>query len=149
MRAGACPGISPASAKRLVRRRQWPRQAGNDGWTVVLVPLAETRKPQAAHRHKLSPPDNALVGGARQRACRGGIRGGRSPVTPTTIVSAPDAARLLGQALTTLREQLDAANWRSDDDRTRADQAEAKVAALQAEPAARRRGRRRQCRQGS
>jgi hypothetical protein len=30
-------GISAASAERLVRRRRWPRQTGNDGIVRVLV----------------------------------------------------------------------------------------------------------------
>ena len=37
-------GISPLSAERLVRRKGWPGQRGNDGFVRVLVPLAEARK---------------------------------------------------------------------------------------------------------
>jgi len=37
-------GISALSAERLVRRRNWPRQVGNDGIVRVLVPLTEARK---------------------------------------------------------------------------------------------------------
>lgn len=37
----AVRGISRASAERLVRRKHWPRQVGNDGITRVTVPLAE------------------------------------------------------------------------------------------------------------
>jgi hypothetical protein len=37
-------GISAASAERLVRRRKWSRQVGNDGVARVLVPLEEARK---------------------------------------------------------------------------------------------------------
>jgi hypothetical protein len=40
----AVRGISALSAERLVRRRRWPRQAGNDGVVRVLVPLTEARK---------------------------------------------------------------------------------------------------------
>ena len=32
-------GTSQASAQRLVRRKHWPRQVGNDGVVRVLVPL--------------------------------------------------------------------------------------------------------------
>ena len=35
---------SQASAQRLVRRKHWPRQVGNDGVVLVLVPLDEARK---------------------------------------------------------------------------------------------------------
>lgn len=41
-------GISVPSAERLVRRRRWARQAGNDGVVRVNVPLTEAqgrRKP--------------------------------------------------------------------------------------------------------
>jgi len=37
-------GTSQASAQRLVRRKHWPRQVGNDGVVRVLVPLDEARK---------------------------------------------------------------------------------------------------------
>jgi hypothetical protein len=40
----AVRGISALSAERLVRRKHWPRQAGNDGIVRVLVPLTEARK---------------------------------------------------------------------------------------------------------
>jgi hypothetical protein len=41
-------GISAASAERLVHRRRWARQVGNDGIVRVTVPLTEAqdrRKP--------------------------------------------------------------------------------------------------------
>ena len=34
----AVRGTSQASAQRLVRRKHWPRQVGNDGVVRVLVP---------------------------------------------------------------------------------------------------------------
>src|SRR5215472_15602211 len=37
-------GISALSAERLVRRRHWPRQVGNDGVVCILVPLTEVCK---------------------------------------------------------------------------------------------------------
>jgi hypothetical protein len=40
----AVRGISALSAERLVRRKHWPRQVGNDGIVHVLVPLTEARK---------------------------------------------------------------------------------------------------------
>jgi hypothetical protein len=32
-------GIAPASARRLVARRQWPRKPGNDGRALIAIPL--------------------------------------------------------------------------------------------------------------
>ena len=43
-------GISALSAERLVRRRNWPRQVGNDGVVRVLVPLTEARTQPAKAR---------------------------------------------------------------------------------------------------
>jgi hypothetical protein len=40
----AVRGVSALSAERLVRRKHWPRQVGNDGVVRVLVPLTEARK---------------------------------------------------------------------------------------------------------
>jgi hypothetical protein len=40
----AVRGISALSAERLVRRKHWPRQTGNDGIVRVLVPLTEAQK---------------------------------------------------------------------------------------------------------
>ena len=41
----AVRGISVSCAERLVRRRHWPRQVGNDGVVRIIVPLDETQKP--------------------------------------------------------------------------------------------------------
>jgi hypothetical protein len=46
----AVRGISPLSAQRLVRRKNWPRQVGNDGVVRVLVPLTEARKVAGTRR---------------------------------------------------------------------------------------------------
>ena len=40
-------GISAHSAERLVRRRRWPKQLGNDGTVRVLVPADEARPASA------------------------------------------------------------------------------------------------------
>jgi hypothetical protein len=60
----AVRGISALSAERLVRRRRWPRQAGNDGVVRVLVPLKEVRKAggnrrvsKPGHPPRTDPPD--------------------------------------------------------------------------------------------
>jgi len=42
--------ISRLSAQRLVRRKNWPRQVGNDGVVRVLVPLTEARKVASTRR---------------------------------------------------------------------------------------------------
>ena len=44
----AVRGISVPSARRLVLRHRWPRQAGNDGIVRVTVPLAALEKPEEA-----------------------------------------------------------------------------------------------------
>jgi hypothetical protein len=46
----AVRGISALSAERLVRRKHWPRQVGNDGIVHVLVPLTEARKVSGSRR---------------------------------------------------------------------------------------------------
>jgi hypothetical protein len=46
----AVRGISVVSAERLVRRKHWPRQVGNDGVVRILVPLTEARKAGGNHR---------------------------------------------------------------------------------------------------
>ena len=55
----AVRGISRASAERLVRRKHWPRQIGNDGVVRVLVP-PEDAAPEStgngAHRSPGHPP---------------------------------------------------------------------------------------------
>ena len=55
----AVRGISRASAERLVRRKHWPRQIGNDGVVRVLVP-PENATPESvgnsAHGSSGHPP---------------------------------------------------------------------------------------------
>jgi hypothetical protein len=79
----AVRGISALSAERLVRRKHWPRQAGNDGVIRVLVPLAEARK----------------VGGNRRPA-----RSGHPPLTSAAPV--PDLRAVIREVI---REISDAA----------------------------------------
>ncbi len=57
-------GIKEPAAIRLVQRRRWKRQPGNDGAARVAVPLSELRP------SRLVTPDVVLVGGdsrARER----------------------------------------------------------------------------------
>jgi hypothetical protein len=88
----AVRGISVLSAERLVRRKNWPRQVGNDGVVRVLVPLTEARK----------------VAGTR--------RGASSGYPPRTV--APDAPDIRGIIREVIREIAAAAppDDRDDDD---------------------------------
>jgi cell division septum initiation protein DivIVA len=55
-------GIGADSARNLVRRKRWPRQAGNDGLARVGVPveyISENAKPDAP----AEPPTNAPIDG--------------------------------------------------------------------------------------
>lgn len=78
-------GISALSAERLVRRKHWPRQAGNDGVIRVLVPLAEARK----------------VAGNRRLA-----RFGHPPLTSAAAAPVPDVRAVIREVI---REISDAA----------------------------------------
>ena len=88
----AVRGISPLSAQRLVRRKNWPRQVGNDGVVRVLVPLTEARK----------------VAGTRRVASSGNM--------PRKV--APDAPDIRGIIIEVIREIAAAAppDDRDDDD---------------------------------
>src|SRR5262245_3148359 len=79
----AVRGVSALSAERLVRRKHWPRQIGNDGVVRVLVPLTEARK----------------VGGNRRPA-----RSGHPPLT--SAAPAPDVRGIIREVI---REISDAA----------------------------------------
>ena len=79
----AVRGVSALSAERLVRRKHWPRQVGNDGVVHVLVPLTEARK----------------VGGNRRPA-----RSGHPPLT--SAAPAPDVRGIIREVI---REISDAA----------------------------------------
>jgi hypothetical protein len=90
----AVRGISAASAERLVRRRRWPRQVGNDGIVPVLVPLVEAR--------------NRKEGAASEI-----VADVRTSALTSPLISAPDdprTVRTLESAVETLREQLVKAN---------------------------------------
>jgi hypothetical protein len=113
----AVRGISALSAERLVRRRYWPRQTGNDSVVRVLVPLTEVRKT-----------------GGKRRVGSPGHQGGHSPRTEPDIravireviretagATLPDVrddireddrgtVRTLESAIEVLREQLRIAN---------------------------------------
>jgi hypothetical protein len=73
----AVRGTSQPSAERLVRRRGWPRQVGNDGVVRVLVPLTEARNVRNSAGGALAPasaelaPDNR---GSGPGTCQGIFR---------------------------------------------------------------------------
>jgi hypothetical protein len=78
----AVRGISALSAERLVRRKHWPRQAGNDGVVRVLVPLTEARKPSGKRQ---------VAGTGHPRTAAPDIREViREVIRETLAVSAPD-----------------------------------------------------------
>jgi hypothetical protein len=114
----AVRGISAVSAERLVRRRHWPRQVGNDGIVRVLVPLTEARNRRQSAAADMSP-DNS-----------GDVRiSGLSPLTSPLISGAdiPLTIRTLESAVEVLRGQLAKANQWAEAERGRADRAEQRV----------------------
>jgi hypothetical protein len=97
--------ISVLSAMRLVRRKNWPRQTGNDGVVRVLVPLpaAGDRK----QRKDLLPGTTA--------ADKPNVRRGQARTSDRT--SAPDKQRTIAaleNAIAALREQLARSEVRAD-----------------------------------
>jgi hypothetical protein len=101
----AVRGTSQASAERLVRRRHWPRQVGNDGVVRVLVPLAEAKNPRERTVLEVAPDTD------------GPPPGQSAPDAPRTV-------RTLESAVEALRDQLVRAEQRADADRSRVERAE-------------------------
>jgi hypothetical protein len=97
----AVRGISVASAERLVRRRRWARQVGNDGVVRVLVPLAEARKRKPTALADTAPDNPADIRTSPQ-------------TSPLIAPDIPPIIRTLESAVAALREQLAAANARAD-----------------------------------
>ena len=98
-------GISVTSAMRLVRRKHWPRQTGNDGVVRILVPL-----PAAGDRQQ-----RRAVARGQASADKSNVRRERSRISDRT--SAPDKRRTieaLENAMATLREQLARSEARAD-----------------------------------
>lgn len=99
-------GISVTSAERLVRRRRWGRQVGNDGVVRVLVPLTEARKPR---KTKAPDKDLSALGQSRMSPQIS------SQTSGADIREDSDAAiRPLASAVEALREQLTIANDRAE-----------------------------------
>jgi hypothetical protein len=111
----AARGISPESAVRLVRRKHWQKQAGNDGTVRVLVPAAET-----------TPASERTPGG------RPGGQPGRQPGGQPLQDILPAILGAIREVVRPLSEQIEAANRRADRERERADQAERRLAEKEA-----------------
>jgi hypothetical protein len=109
----AVRGISPLSAERLVRRRHWPRQTGNDGVVRVLVPLTEARNTGGTHR-VASPGHPPRTGPDIRGVIREVIReiAGAAPPDVRDDIREDDreTVRALERAIEALREQLSIAN---------------------------------------
>jgi hypothetical protein len=105
-------GIDRASAERLVRRRKWPRQVGNDGVVRVIVPLTDVQKSSK----------EAALGDVRP------ISGPGLPaddVTPTSaLISDPGQLRSVPRIIETLKSAVDALRSQLERERSRVDQAE-------------------------
>jgi hypothetical protein len=96
--------ISVLSAMRLVRRKNWPRQTGNDGVARVLVPL-----PAAGRKQRKD-----LLRGTNV-ADKPNVSRGQARTSDRT--SAPDKQRTieaLENAIATLGEQLARSEARAD-----------------------------------
>ena len=113
----AARGIDVPSAQRLVRRRQWRRQPGNDGKIRVLVPPDEL-KPNPNVR----PDDRTDVPPDRPSDTIADIR-----------ADIMEVAQPLRDAIAVLRVQLDEANTRTVRADVHAEQSEAR--AMRAEEA--------------
>ena len=151
---GSARGISAKSAERLVQRRRWPRQIGNDGIARVLVPLGEdhvtprrqgpTSVPDVADRGVSSSPD---IGDLVREAIRDVV----SPVCAQLERSEQEVATLRAELVelriaeqasanlaeygtaqaVDLRKRLEAAEKCADEERDRADRASAQIGELQ------------------
>lgn len=111
----AARGISVKSAERLVRRRHWQRQLGNDGTVRVLVPPDEAQPARAHHLggHQAGYPE--------------------ADILPVVRAAVREAIQPLTEQLHAATERADHAEQRADTERTRAERAEQQVTALQYE----------------
>jgi len=96
--------ISVSSAERLVRRKHWRRQVGNDGIVRILVPLDDTQNPK-----EHADSDN----GDPVWTTRSAVR---------TSDDVRGTIRILEAAVRTLGEQLEFANKSLIDERKRVDE---------------------------
>ena len=124
----AVRGTSQASAQRLVRRKRWPRQVGNDGVVRVLVPLDEARKrPETlSARQGLSAPGQSsrtTADGTQADSLSSGPSDGQSaPDDPRTVRALESAVEELRATITDLRQRLDHERDRADGTQRRVDE---------------------------
>jgi hypothetical protein len=114
--AGELLGISTQAARMLAKRRGWSRRTPNayGDRAQVLVPAEAIVQPRSASL------------GVRTGSVFSGVQGEPNGHDHLNV-------QVLEQAIGVLRDQLETANRRADDDRARADRAEQKAATLQAE----------------
>jgi hypothetical protein len=110
----AVRGISLPSARRLVIRHRWPRQAGNDGVVRVTVPLTALAKSR----------NSAGAGTATDTVTSDSLSDATDTVTVSGDTLTDPVIVTLTRAVDSLREQLVIAN-------ARADRAERRVEELQ------------------
>jgi hypothetical protein len=117
-------GISRASAERLVRRRKWPRQVGNDGVVRVIVPLTDARKPSNAA---------AVEGGQGGDVPRRISTPGQSADVPLTspLISDPGQLRAVPRIIEVLKSAVDTLRAQLERERDRADLAEQRIGHLE------------------
>ena len=110
----AVRGTSQSSAERLVRRRGWPRQVGNDGVVRVLVPLTQARKVSKGAGRPLAPATSAPAPDTSEPPLAG--PGHIAPAPPDHLASDDTGlVRGLESALEALREQLVSERQRVDE----------------------------------
>jgi len=134
--------ISVASAARLVLRRRWPRQPGNDVSTRVAVPLSEidpsARQPESSARHStdvgpssapdigpdISPDINRVVSGLEAAVAALATRAEAADQRADRAEARADRAE---QALAGERSRADRAEADREAADRRADRAEARA----------------------
>jgi hypothetical protein len=117
-------GISRGSAERLVRRRKWPRQVGNDGVVRVVVPLIDVQKSSKAA---------AIADGQGGHASRTSIPGQPADVPLTSpLISDPGRFAGVPRIIEALKGAVDTLRSQLERERGRVDQAERRIEELQA-----------------
>jgi hypothetical protein len=102
--------ISMASAMRLVRRKNWPRQVGNDGVVRILVPLSaagDSGECRALSRGETTADKQRIARSERSRTSRR-ISDRTSGADKQRTITA------LESAIAALREQLMRSEARAD-----------------------------------
>ena len=100
----AVRGTSQPSAERLVRRRGWPRQVGNDGVVRVLVPLTEARNVSHSAGNILAPAIPALLRLVRESAeTPDRLDDGSVGLLAELVIGTPDAVEVIAILTKVLR----------------------------------------------